>query len=230
MRKTWILAGALLVVAASVMEASAHGKGGGRQGGMGQGAMGRGEGMGMVKGARIGLATQLGLSAEQQTAIDALKATYEEKETALRDGEQAAFKALLTAEQQTALDAAAAAPVGRGHHRGGPVLNLTADQQTQLEALRTEYRDKHEALRTEFQTAFEALLTADQKTKLASLKAAGPFGDCIRPELPPGTGTTGTTDSSTGSTSAVSAAKVVSEDVPAADGQPVSWGQLKSAD
>lgn len=230
MKKTWILAGALVIVAVSAMEASAHGKGGGPRGGMGMGmgmGMGRGEGMGMVKGARIGLATQLGLSAEQQTQLDALKATYEEKETALRDEEQAAFKALLTAEQQTALDAAAAAPVGRGHHRGGPVLNLTAEQQTQLAALRTEYRDKHEALRTEFQAAFEVLLTAEQKTKLADLKAAGPFGDCLRPELPPGTGTTGT---STGSTSTVSAAKVVAEDEPAADGQPVSWGQLKSAD
>ena len=229
MKKTWILAGALVVVAASAMQASAHGKGGGRGMGMGMG-MGSGGGMGpagmgrgMVKGARVGLGTQLGLSAEQQTQLDALKATYEEKETALRGEEQAAFKALLTTEQQAALDAAA--PVGRGHHRGGPVVNLTTEQQTQLEALRTEFRTQHDALRAEFQTAFEALLTTDQKTKLATLKAAGPFGDCIRPELPPGIGATGTTGTST-----TSAAKVVSEDEPAAEGQSTSWGQLKNAD
>ncbi|MCC7261133.1 MAG: hypothetical protein IT369_01295 [Candidatus Latescibacteria bacterium] len=227
MRKTWILAGALLVVAVSAMQVSAHGNKGGR-GGMGMG-MGRGEGMGMVKGTRAGLANQLGLTADQQTKLDALKATYEEKEKALRDEEQAAFKALLTTEQQAALDAAAAAPVGRGHHRGGPVVNLTTEQQTQFEALRTEFRTQHDALRTEFQTAFEALLTADQKTKLATLKAAGPFGDCIRGELPPGIGATGTTDTGTGSTSATSAAKAVAEDEPAAE-QPVSWGQFKNAD
>lgn len=226
MRKTWILAGALMVVAASAMQVSAHGSKGGRGGmGMGRGqgmGMGRGEGMGMVKGTRGGLAIQLGLTADQQTQLDALKAANEEKEKALRDEEQAAFKALLTAEQQAALDAAA--PTGRGHRRGAPPVTLTADQQTQFEALRTEYRAKHDALRAEFQTAFEALLSAEQKTKLATLKSAGPFGDCLRPELPPGvsTGTAGTSTSS-------SAAKVVADEEPAAD-QAISWGPLKNAD
>ena len=225
MKKTWIIAGALLVVAASAMEASAHGKGGGRQGGMGMGpGMGRGEGM--VKGARVGLATQLGLSAEQQTQLDALKATLDEKEQALQAEEQTAFKALLTTEQQAALDAAAAA--GRGHHRG-PALNLSADQQTQLEALRTQYRDKHEVLHTEFQTAFEALLTADQKAKLAELRPAGPFGLCPGAGAEIGTSSTGTT--TTGSTVSLSAAKAIaSEDEPAAADQTISWGQLKSAE
>lgn len=221
MRKTWIFAGALLVVTASAMEASAHGKGGGRQGGMGMGP-----GMGMRGGPRVNLSTQLGLSAEQQTRLDALKAAYEEKETALRDEEQAAFKELLTAEQQAAIDAAAVA--GRGHHRP-PVLNLTADQQTQHEALRTEYRDKHEALHTEFQTAFEALLTVDQKAKLTQLRPAGPMcgGEGA------GTPATGTssTGSTTGSTSSLSAAKTVAaEDEPATAVESISWGQLKNAD
>lgn len=220
MKKTWILAGAVLVVAASAMEAGAHGKGGGRQGSMG---MGRGEGMGMVKGARVGLSIQLGLSAEQQTQLDALKATYEEKEIALRDEEQAAFKALLTAEQQTAIDAATASRV---RHRG-PAITLTADQQTQLAALRTEYRDKHEALHAEFQTAFEALLTADQKAELAELHATGPFGTCVGAGPAPGTSSIG---SSTQSSSSVSSAKAVAADGdPAAEGQSISWGQLKSA-
>lgn len=213
MRKTWILAGALLVVAASAMDASAHGKGGGR-------GMGMGMGRGMVKGVRVGLATQLGLSAEQQTQLDALKATYEEKETALRDEEQTAFKALLTEEQQAALDAAAAI---RGRHRRGPALSLSDEQQTQLEALRTEFQEKHQALHTEFQTAFEALLTEEQLTKLAELRTAGPFGLCAGAGAAAGT--------STGSTTTLSAAKVViSEDEPAAEDRSISWGQLKNAD
>ncbi len=221
MSKTWILAGALLVVASLAMEASAQGKGGGR-GGMGMG-MGRGEGMGMMKGTRVGLATQLGLSAEQQTQLEALKTTYEEKKTALRDEEQVAFKALLTAEQQAAIDAAATA--GRGRHRGrGPALSLSTEQQTQLETLRTEFRAQHEAMHTEFQTAFEALLTAEQQTKLAELRVAGPFGMCTGAGA--ATGTTGTS-----STSTLSAAKVVAaEDEPAAGDQAISWGQLKNAD
>lgn len=227
MRKTWILAGALLVVAASAMEASAHGnKGGGRQGGMGmgKGAEGKGRGMGMVKGARVGLATQLGLSAEQQTQLDALKATYEEKETALRDEEQTAFKALLTAEQQAAIDAAATA--GRGRHRG-PTVSLSAEQQTQLQALRTGFRAQHEALHTEFQTAFEDLLTDEQQTKLAELRVAGPFGVCVGAGTVPESSSAG----STGSTVTLSTAKVVAaEDDPAAGDQEISWGQLKNAD
>ena len=175
-------------------------------------------GRGMVKGARVGLGTQLGLSAEQQTQLDALKATYDKKETALRGEEQAAFKALLNTEQQAALDAAA--PVGRGHHRGGPVVNLTTEQQTQFEALHTEFRTQHDAARAEFQTAFEALLTVDQKTKLATLKAAGPFGDCLRASVPP----------APRAPAPRPLAKMVAEDEPAAGDQVTSWGQLKNAD
>jgi hypothetical protein len=218
MRKTWILAGAFLAVATSAMEAGAHGKSGGRQGGMGMGP-----GMGMRGGPRVSLSTQLGLSEEQQTQLDALKATYEEKEITLHDEQQAAFKALLSEEQQTALDAAAAT---RGRHRRGPALNLSEEQQTQLEALRTEFRDQHEALRTEFQTAFEDLLSEEQLTKLAELRAAGPFGMCIGAGVGTGTSSTGTT---TGSTATLSAAKaVVSDDEPATGDQSTSWGQLKN--
>ncbi len=220
MKKTWILAGALLVIAASAMGASAHGnKGGTRQGGMGMG-----RGMGMVKGARVGLSTQLGLSIEQQAQLDALKATLEEKELALRDEEQAAVSALLTPEQQAVLAETAASGGGRHHRR--PVLNLSADQQTQFAALRTEYGDKHQALHAEFQTAFEALLTEEQQAKLAALRAAGPFGICTRAgaEIPAaGTSSTGT--------STLSAAKVVvSDDEPATAVESTSWGQLKNAD
>jgi Spy/CpxP family protein refolding chaperone len=224
MRKTWIYAGALVIVAAAAMEASAHGRGGGR--GMGMG-MGMGPGMGMIKGARMGLAAQLGLTEEQQAQLEALRTDFAAKDQALREEEQAAFKALLTEEQQAALDAAAAA--GRGRHRRGPVLNLSDEQKTQLEVLRTEYRDKHQALHAEFQTAFEALLTEEQKAELAELKAAGPFGACIGAGAETGTSSTDT-DTGTGSTATLSAAKLVSEDEPAAEDQLISWGQLKNAD
>lgn len=215
MRKTWILAGAVLVVAVSAMEAGAHGKGGGRGMGMGPGFRGAGP--------RVSLGTQLGLSTEQQTQFDALKATFEEKEQALRDEEQAAAKALLTEEQKTALDADATA--GRGHHRG-PVINLSAGQQAQLKALRTEYRDKEQALHTEFEAAFEAMLTADQKGKLTQLRAAGLFGMCIGAGAGAGT----STGTSTATASLSSAKTVAADGEPATGDQSTSWGQLKNAD
>lgn len=208
MKKTWILASALLVVAASAMEAGAHGRGGGmRRGGMG-----------------MGLGNQLGLTTEQQTQLSALRQTFAEQQQALGEEYQAAVEAVLTAEQKTALETA------RGSHRRGVAvnLNLSADQLTQIQALRTEYQEKEQALRQEYQTSFEALLSAEQLALLAQFRALGPFGPgpfgmCTGAGA--GTGTSGT-----GSTSILSAAKVVAaEDEPATAVESISWGQLKNA-
>lgn len=97
----------------------------------------------------------LGLTEDQQTQIAALKdqdLTKEEFRTS--------FEAILTAEQ---LDTLEELKANRGRHNQ---LDLTADQQTQIEALKDQDLTKEA-----FRTSFEAILTDEQLQTLEELKA-----------------------------------------------------------
>ena len=179
MRTTWVIAAALLLVAAAAMDASAKGWGGKR------GFHGHGK--------RTSLSEQLGLSEDQQAQIQALKeqyrtsfeailtddqrATLEERKNPLglsedqqaqiqalkeqgltKDEYRTSFEAILTDDQLTIIEERKAT---RGSRTSlSEQLGLSEDQQAQIEALREQHR-----------ASFEAILTAEQLAILEERKA-----------------------------------------------------------
>ena len=159
MKTTWVIAAALLLVAAAAMDTSARGRGG--KGGF--------HGYGKKSGHKSSLVEQLGLTEDQQTQIQTLRDTLHEQKQTLREEYWTDVEALLTNEQLETLEELKA---NRGPHKDSLVeqLGLTEDQQTQIEDLREDLREEWQALREEFSTDFEAVLTADQLATFEELK------------------------------------------------------------
>ena len=112
----------------------------------------------------------LGLTDEQKTQIQELKdqdLTKEEFRTS--------FEAILTDEQIQTLEERKAnrgQHGKRGKHRNSLVeqLDLTEDQQTQIQTLIEDLNEQRQALREEYWTDFEAILTAEQLATLEEFK------------------------------------------------------------
>ena len=112
-----------------------------------------------------GIENPLGLSADQQAQIRALK-----EQDLTKEQYRTSFDAILTAEQRTALEALKAE---RGRHKVSLTdqLGLSADQQAQVQTLKETLREQKQALGEQYRTSFDAILTAEQRTKLAAIKA-----------------------------------------------------------
>ncbi len=144
MKTTWVIAAALLLVAAAAMDTSAKGWGGKR--GF--------HGYGKKSGHKGSLIEQLGLSEDQQTQIQTLKDTLHEQKQALRKEYWTDVEAILTDEQLETLE-----------EIRNP-LGLTEDQQTQIQALKDQDLTKEE-----FLSSLEDILTDEQSETLEELKA-----------------------------------------------------------
>ena len=117
MKTTWVIAAALLLVAATAMDASARGRGG-------KGRYTKDGGYTKRDYQRYtSLSDSLGLTEDQQAQIEALQETLNEQRQALSDQYRTSFEALLT-EDQLAIFEGIVNPLG-----------LTEDQQAQIEAL-----------------------------------------------------------------------------------------------
>ncbi len=124
MKTTWVIAAALLLVAAATMDASARGRSGKH------GFNGHAKDGGYTKrggytkdGGYTSLSDSLGLTEDQQAQIETLQETLNEQRQALSDQYRTGFEALLT-EEQLAIFEGIVNPLG-----------LTEDQQTQIDAL-----------------------------------------------------------------------------------------------
>ena len=90
-----------------------------------------------------------------------------------------------------AVQAQAHGKKGRLKHHGGDrikaALDLSAEQQAQLDVLKAQHREQKQAMRDEHKQAFEALLDGEQLAILeehrASRAAAGRDRRCKRPDL-----------------------------------------------
>ena len=147
MKTTWVIAAALLLVAAAAMDASAKGRGG-KHGFHGHGKK---------SGHKVSLVDQLGLSEDQQAQIQTLKEDIREQGQALGEQYRTDFKAILTDEQLEALE-----------EIRNP-LGLTDEQKTQIQDLKDQDLTKEE-----FRTSFEAILTDEQVQTLEERKANRP--------------------------------------------------------
>ena len=157
MKTTWVIAAALLLVAAAAMDTSAKGWGGKR--GF--------HGYGKKSGHKGSLIEQLGLTEDQQTQIQTLRDTLHEQKQALREEYWTDVEALLTDEQLETLE-----------EIRNP-LGLTEDQQTQIQALKDQDLTKEE-----FLTSFEDILTDEQSETLEDLKAnRGQHKDSLAEQL-----------------------------------------------
>ena len=118
--------------------------------------------------ANRGRYNQLDLTADQQTQIEALK-----DQDLTKEAFRTSFEAILTDEQLQTLEELKANRGKRGKHKDSLVeqLGLTADQQTQIEALGETLNEQRQALREQYWTDFEALLTANQLATLEEFKA-----------------------------------------------------------
>ena len=151
MKTTWVIAAALLLVAATAMDTSARGRGG-KHGFHGHGKK---------SGHKGSLVEKLGLSEDQQTQIAAtLRDTLHERSprsSPLTDDREEYWtdvEAILTDEQLETLE-----------EIRNP-LGLTEDQQTQIQALKDQ-----DLTKDEFLTSLEDILTDEQSETLEEIKA-----------------------------------------------------------
>ena len=147
MKTTWVIAAALLFVAATAMDTSARGRGG-KHGFHGHGKK---------SGHKGSLVEQLGLTEDQQAQLQTLKENIREQGQALGEQYHTDFKAILTDEQLEALE-----------EIRNP-LGLTDEQKTQIQELKDQDLTKEE-----FRTSFEAILTDEQVQILEERKANRP--------------------------------------------------------
>jgi hypothetical protein len=126
-----------------------------------------------VRGQRISLAEQLGLSQEQQTELTALRGDFAESARALHEAHRADEQAVLTEEQLAALTAYQS----EGRHRGGRHLDLglSDEQVSAINDLDSAYREARAALYAAHQEAVAALLNEEQLALLEALQSAPPF-------------------------------------------------------
>ncbi len=126
-----------------------------------------------MRGQRISLAERLGLSAEQQTELTALRTNYAERAQALHEAHRADKRSVLTEEQLAAL----IAYHSEGHRRGDKHLNLglSDDQISSINDLDATYRQARTSLYAAHQEAVAALLTEEQLALLEALHSAPPF-------------------------------------------------------
>jgi len=148
MKTTWVIAAALLLVAAAAMDTSARGRGG--KGGHTKDGWytKRGDAKDSrhtKRGGYTSLSDQLGLTLDQQAQIEALQETLNEQRQALSDQYRTDFEALLT-EEQRAIFEGIVNPLG-----------LTEDQQAQIEALQ-----EQGLTRFQFLVSLATILTEDQ--------------------------------------------------------------------
>ena len=161
MKTTWVIAAALLLVAAAAMDTSARGRGG--KGGHAKDGWytkrGDTKDSGYTKrGGYTSLSVQLGLTLDQLAQIEALQETLNEQRQALSDQYRTDFEALLT-EEQRAIFEGIVNPLG-----------LTEDQQAQIEALQEQGLTRYQ-----FLINLATILTEDQIAGLAALDEYG-FG------------------------------------------------------
>ena len=157
MKITWVIAAALLLVAAAAMDTSARGRGG-KLGFHGYGKRSEHKGS---------LVEQLGLTEDQQTQIQTLRDTLHEQKQAIREEYWTDVEAILTDEQLETLE-----------EIRNP-LSLTEDQQTQIQALKDQDLTKEEYL-----TSLEDILTDEQSETLEELKAdRGQHKDSLAEQL-----------------------------------------------
>ena len=152
MKTTWVIAAALLLVAAATMDASARGRSGkhgfnghAKDGGYTKRGGYTKDGGYTKRGGYTSLSDQLGLTEDQQAQIDALQETLNEQRQTLSDQYRTGFEALLT-EEQLAIFEGIVNPLG-----------LTEDQQAQIEALQ-----EQELTRYQFLISLATILTEDQ--------------------------------------------------------------------
>ena len=148
MKTTWVIAAALLLVAAAAMDTSARGRGG--KGGHAKDGWytkrGDTKDSGYTKrGGYTSLSVQLGLTLDQLAQIEALQETLNEQRQALSDQYRTDFEALLT-EEQRAIFEGIVNPLG-----------LTEDQQAQIEALQEQGLTRYQ-----FLVSLATILTEDQ--------------------------------------------------------------------
>ena len=144
MKTTWVIAAALLLVAAAAMDTSARGRGG-KHGFHGYGKRSEHKGS---------LIEQLGLSEDQLAQLQTLKENIREQGQTLGEQYRTDVEAILTDAQLETLE-----------EIRNP-LGLTEEQQTQIQALKDQDLTKEE-----FRTSFEAILTDAQIQTLEELKA-----------------------------------------------------------
>ena len=145
-----------VLVFATVLSASAHGRSG-----------------------RTSLVEVLGLTEDQQTALTALNEAYSVSRKALHEEKSGAKEAILTEEQLATLEDLRAES---RHYRHGTslseALGLSDDQQAAMDAIGEAYREERIALSEAYKEDFEALLTPEQVDILADTSFGTRGGFC----------------------------------------------------
>ena len=117
------------------------------------------------KQGRVSLVEYLGLTADQESAVAALKEDLAEQQQTVHEAFRAGLEEILTAEQLEAIETMRGE--GRHHKISADDLGLSDEQIASLGVLKEEVMGQKRAFHEEFREALEALLTAEQLELLA---------------------------------------------------------------